>query len=222
MKKLLFFTLSLGMFLGGCDGNDDDPSTCIEPMAPIVTETRAFSDFHDIELNGIGTILLTQGSPQQVSIVTHQNLLPLITTTVVSEELQIDIDGCINGNIDQLDFVITIPDIEHLELNGVGNISSENNLDLDKLEITIAGVGNAQLMGSSDTLEIVSSGAGNIMAFDLITEVCEIQLSGAGNVEVTALSELDVDISGAGNVSYKGNPVIDVNITGTGNLIDAN
>ncbi|MDH3709202.1 MAG: DUF2807 domain-containing protein [Cyclobacteriaceae bacterium] len=222
MKKLLYFLPWVAVGLISCDGDDEVPSNCIEPMGAIVTETRTVSDFEDISLTGIGNIFLTQGAPQQLSVVTHDNLLSMITTNVVNEELQIDLVGCIDGNITQLDYVITIPDIEHLEINGVGNITGQNDFDLDKLEISLDGVGNVIVSGSSDTLEIVSSGVGNIMAFDLISQICEVDLIGAGNIEVTAESELDVNISGSGNVAYKGNPAIDVNITGSGNLIDAN
>lgn len=65
------------------------------------------------------------------------------------------------------------------------------------------------------------SGAGNILAFDLISETTIISLSGTGKAEVYVDQLLDVTITGAGSVYYKGKPTIIQNITGSGSLIDA-
>ena len=224
MHKLFLSGLCASVLLiyGCSDSDSNNSNNCIEPTGVITTEVRSVAAFHSIELEGIGNILLTQGSPQQLSIITHQNLLSLIETTVTNEELHIDLDGCIQGMINQFDILITMPDIEKLELQGVGNIVGQNDFNLDTLEVELDGVGEVTMSGTVDYLEITSSGVGNVMAFDLISQACEVTVLGVGNVEVTAEVELDVTISGAGNVFYKGDPSIDANISGEGNLINAN
>ena len=221
MRTTHLYILIILLFTA-CLDDDDLNNGCIDANGPVLTEERTLSTFKSIELEGIGNILVTQGAPQSVQIVTNQNILSLIETRVVNEELQIDLEPCVNGPLDQLDFLITIPDIEKLELNGVGNIIGQNDFDVDELELELVGVGEVMVSGTADILEVNSSGVGNVMAFDLIAETVEVFLSGAGNVEVTAQVDLDVTISGSGNVSYKGDPSIDANISGSGNLIDAN
>jgi len=70
--------------------------------------------------------------------------------------------------------------------------------------------------------ESVHSGAGNLNAFELISEETTVNLSGAGKAEVYANQLLNVTITGAGSVYYKGHPAIAKTITGSGNLIDSN
>ena len=199
---------------------DDD--VCITATGGIVSETREVSSFHSIDLDGVGNILLTQGSPQELRIETHQSILSKLTTVVNNEELQIELRDCIEGSIDKLDIHITIPDIERLEIAGVANIFGQNTFDLDDLELVIEGVGGITMFGTTDRLEINSSGVGNVQVFQLVSNSCEVNLQGAGNVDVTAEQELNVVISGSGNVSFRGTPTINSNISGSGMLIDAN
>jgi hypothetical protein len=90
------------------------------------------------------------------------------------------------------------------------------------LNSTLSGAGNIVLVGKVGTYQITHSGAGNILAFDLISETTIISLSGTGKAEVYVDQLLDVTITGAGSVYYKGKPTIIQNITGSGSLIDAN
>ena len=217
-----FITL-LGLFLfSSCTTDSDDD--CLDSLGPIVTEIRDVDDFHSIVLKGIGNIFLTQGSTKSLSIETNEELLIRLETTVSNETLTVDLSekDCIIRDIDKLDIFITIPNIESLSVGGVGNITAQNDFDLESLNISLDGVGNATLRGKTDFLETSSSGVGNIHAFDMTAEKCNIVITGVGNVEVTVTSELDVNINGSGNVFYKGNPTVTVDISGSGNVRDSN
>lgn len=217
----LFFLAGGMLLITSCD-DDDNGNNCASTTGPVVTETRTLSEFNSISFEGVGNILLTQGSPQSVLIETHQDILEIIETEVKNEELKIEMRRCIDGTADKIDFHITIPEIKTLNLDGVGNIIAQNNLNLDDLDIDLMGVGNIILKGATDNLNVNSSGVGNILAFDLVAKSCEVRLTGVGNVQVNVTDELDVTISGSGNVSYRGNPTISADITGAGSLNDAN
>lgn len=214
----LLFALIL---LTSCS-DDDDINSCVEATGPITSEIRVVDSFHSVSLQGVGNILLTQGPTQSLRIETHEGVLNNLKTTVVNEVLQIDFESCLQGEINQLDIFITIPEIRRLELDGVGTITAQNNFDLDNLSLGLRGVGDITINGTTDLLEINSLGVGNVHAFEMISDMCNIVLSGVGNVEVTVNSELDVVISGAGNVFYRGDPTITTDIAGSGNLINAN
>ena len=224
MKNIFYALIILSVaILASCDEdgglNNDD---CLESLGTVVSEERELADFSAISLSGVANINLTQGSPQQVTVVTHEELIDAIETTVSNDQLAIEMEFCSNEDIDQLDINITIPDISALSISGIGNITSTNDINVDDLDLVITGVGGMDLQGAVDNLDIVSQGVGSISAFDLVSNNCDITLSGTGNVEVTVNTQLDVVISGAGNVLYRGNPNIDSNITGVGNLVDAN
>jgi len=220
MRKLRVLMLIFPLIFSFCA--DDDGDGCIMISGPIINESRTVSEFHSVSLKGVGNILLTQGTPQSLTIETHQSVLNSLKTEVSNEKLSIELNDCITGSLDKFDIHITIPNIEKLELSGVGNILGQNNFDLNKLEIEIEGVGEVTVMGTAGRLEISTSGVGNVQAFDLISNTCEVNLTGAGNVEVHAELELEANISGAGNIYYKGFPTIDANISGSGTLINAN
>ncbi len=219
MHRFNYLLLALfTVFISSC--GDDDACTLV--TGGIINETREVPSFHSVSLDGVGDIYLTQGSPQLVTIETHQSILNRLTTKVNNEELHIELQDCIEGSIDQLDIRITIPDIERLDIAGVANIIGQNAFDLDDLELVIEGVGGISMFGTTDRLKINSSGIGNVQVFQLNSNSCEVNLQGAGNVDVTAQQELNVVISGSGNVSFRGTPTINSNISGSGMLIDAN
>ena len=127
-KQLLFLILIFPLLLTSCA--DDDGDGCIMISGPVINESRTVSEFHSVSLEGVGSILLTQGTPQSLTIETHQSVLNSLKTEVNNEKLNIELDDCISGNLDKLDIHITIPNIEKLELSGVGNIFGQNNFDL--------------------------------------------------------------------------------------------
>lgn len=65
----------------------------------------------------------------------------------------------------------------------------------------------------------VLSGSGSIKSFDLSSQSAGVVLSGSGNVEVNAITDLAVTISGSGNVYYRGNPTINSNVSGSGKVL---
>lgn len=224
MKTNQFF-LYLGLFIGtflfiSC--HVDDPDDCISDLGNVMTEVRDVNDFHSITFDGVGNIYLTQGSTQSLRIEANQGILDILETDVSDNLLSIEFDRCVNDDNFELDIYITIPDIRFLSLNGVGNLTAENAWDLDDLMVDMNGVGNITLQGTVDVLDINSNGVGNVKAFELIAQSCEVTVNGTGNVEVHAVDMLDVTINGAANVLYKGDPTISVSINGAGSLVDSN
>ena len=228
MKALNICTAVLFLLLISCniDGGrnvvfDDN---CIDGTGPLISETRSFSSFHSIENNGVGNILLTQGAQEDVTIQAQANIMQILQTEVIDETLVISFDEgqCVNTITEPITFTVSIPEIRSLSLDGVGDLNTQNDIDLDSLDINLNGVGNFGLTGSSNYLGIDLTGVGNVEAFDLNTLVCDIRISGVGTAEVTVNDTLNVVIIGQGSVFYKGNPEITSDITGNGDVINAN
>ncbi|MCH2043777.1 MAG: DUF2807 domain-containing protein [Saprospiraceae bacterium] len=108
-----------------------------------------------------------------------------------------------------------------VRLSGSGNISMANTSTTTNVNLT--GSGNITLNGTSINLTPFLSGSGNISAYELVADSVTAELSGSGNIEVTANTKLDASITGSGNVYYRGNPTdLSSVILGSGNVIDAN
>ena len=209
-ENILALLLLSGMvWTTSCGGDEDD---CIKGSSTIIAEPRDVDSFHSISAEIVGDILITQGSPQSLQIRTHDNIIGIVETTVVNNELRVTLDGCFE-ELDDFDVIVTIPEIKSITLNGVGNIIGQNNFDTDDLTITTNGVGNVSLSGQTNTLEVTISGVGNVNAFDMMADIGNIVISGSGNVEVTVNETLNVAISGSGNVFYKGDPDVSATIS---------
>ena len=218
----------------------DEALDCEDGMGPVVTRTLSLDNFHSFELQGSSQVILTQGSPQEVKVEGQANIIDLIELDVQSGVWEIEYMECVR-NVDDLKIYITIPEVRNISLSGSGNITTQNIIDSEELEIfifgsgnidanidagnlnaRITGSGNINLAGEAGNSDMTISGSGNIRSFDLLSSVCDVTISGSGDARVFCEDELNVTISGSGNVRYKGTPVIDVNISGSGSLINSN
>jgi len=219
----VFFTIAIipGFTLVMSCGDDDNNSNCLNGSGNTVSETRMVDTFNSVTAAIVGNVFITQGSPQELRIVTHQNVLDELITTVSSGTLEMRFDRC-QDNIATFDVFITMEDIESVIQAGVGNITSQNDWNVDNLAVTLAGVGNMDLSGNVNDLNINLAGVGDVKTYNIPTSTCTVTLVGVGDVEVTVTTTLNVILSGVGDVKYRGSPNVNASITGTGNVIDDN
>jgi len=76
------------------------------------------------------------------------------------------------------------------------------------LDINLSGASDAKISGTAHTVNIKSSGASDVKAFDLVTDICNANVSGASDVRITINSELTASATGASDIKFKGNGVV--------------
>ncbi len=228
MKNSRLFLMFAALLTLSCslDVNNDfpdnfSPNSCLDGQGSIVSETRTLADFHSISSTIFADIHLTQGPKEDVIIEAQQNILGELKTTVVQGELRLTLNRCVDI-IQPVKVLITIPEINNLTLTGVGDFIAKNDFDLTDLNVVLTGVGDFNLQGTTTTMDIMLTGVGNVKAFDLNSDMCDIDITGVGDAEVFVNDELNVTITGTGKVYYKGNPTITTDITGTGSIVDSN
>ncbi len=236
MKKsrsvLGLLILVLAMALSSCG-----PQT-IQGSGFLFTESRDVSGFDQIELEGMGRVILTQGEEESLTIETDDNLLEYIRTNIRGRKLQIKF----KKNIDlvpteSIIFRIHLKDLKSITSSGGVAIES-GRLSLGDLEITLNGaaavnftwltateltivsngVGNIVLAGNVERQEIELNGQGNYTAPDLQSQSTDIYIGGAGNAVLWTEGTLDVEINGNGDVSYFGSPEVNYKDSGFGDL----
>ena len=168
----------------------------------IETMEIELSGFTGINVTGTCNVDFTVADTFSVKMHAQQEVLNVMTFRMVSGMLQIGFDSDYNVNTDkEISATIMAP-----SLNFVG----------------ISGAGDYTLRGSKQAeLDIQITGAGNIKAFNMEVDACNIGISGSGNCEVSVNKSLQVNISGVGNVFYRGNPEITSVISGVGNILAA-
>ncbi len=205
----------------------------------VTKEVRTIAPFDKIQLDGVMSIFLKQDDVESITVESDKNLLPLIEAKVQNNKLIIGTrkDAGIKKST-KMNVYISFKNIDFLEMNGVGNVQSQNQLKLGELRIINSAVGNlnldldcdnftadinsvgsAKFSGKTRNAVIDHNGVGSIKAFDLLVGILRIQSNGVGDSEVNSENEIYIDVNGVGIVSYKGNATVKaLNVNGLGKV----
>jgi len=208
----------------------------------MTSETRQVNDFERVDLSGVGTIYITQGNEETLTIEAENNILTEIESTVRNGTLTIGFGDQNWPDIVQptepIKYYLTLKELTGLNISGAGRVEIDdldttqldinssgagdieiNELIAKDLNVVLSGAGSCKIIGGEVTDQnITISGAGNHKASDLQSQVTNVSVSGMGSVEVWVLDALDVGISGAGNVEYYGSPSVSQDISGAGRV----
>jgi Putative auto-transporter adhesin, head GIN domain len=209
----------------------------------IASETRKVSGINSIEVDYPSAVFIQQGDAESVTVEAEDNLLPQLSTEVVNGRMVIrNTEGDWSDRVNPTEDVeinITVVDVSQVQFSSAGELRVDG-LQLDDLEIAISGICDATLtdldvdrldyllsgLGSSDaegvarTLNLRLSGAGDFDGENLSVQSADVRISGAGSATVWVQNELDVEISGAGTLNYFGDPVVTQQISGAGTVND--
>ena len=245
MKTLKWMTAAvfMSLIMTSCFINIDDDDGffgCTDGDGPIITEELFLDDFDGIRVKSSINVYLTQGDDQKVVVEGKSNLIEILGRDVNGGIWEIDFEDCVR-DVDEFNVYITLPLFKTIQIDGSGDVYSENTLltgDLeleiegsgdidvalqaDDLEVDIEGSGEVKLEGFADDVKYRIDGSGDVNAFDLECQTADVSISGSGDVEVLVIEFLKVRIDGSGTVRYKGDPELDVDIEGSGEVIDAN
>jgi len=112
----------------------------------------------------------------------------------VSGACDVKIDGVIKG------FNLQV------KLSGASSLKGE--VVYNEISFEQSGASDSDIKGSVGVIQIVSSGASDFKGFNLISETCKADASGASDINITVNKDLRVSASGASDVNYRGNAVI--------------
>ena len=209
--KLLFPALALLVLAtAGCDLNR------IRGNGTVKTESRPVTNFTKLDAGGLYEMEWHPGAPS-CSVTTDENLLNHIHTSVVGDQLRVEMEGAI-APTDGIKIAITSPALATAELSGAVEFTAKP-IEGDKFVLQTSGAAKVTLAGKVNRLLADLTGASKLLAADLPANDIELSVTGAGKADVTAANSLRAAITGAGKVTYGGNPKsIDKKITGAGKI----
>lgn len=240
-NKLLLIVLVLALSTLACSVtiNGWGSENRVEGSGNVITEERRVSGIDQIDMAGIGYLVIEFGDEESLTVEAEDNIIEYIDTTVSGQTLNISLEDGFNFQPGEpIRFYLTVVELEKVKVSGLGDvelpeieatefaidISGGGNVDIDQLdvnlfEVDISGVGNLEVDGGTVVRQVVSiSGGGNYKARRLESEDAEVDISGLGNATLRVSDTLDVSIGGGGNVEYYGNPTVDSNVTGLGKI----
>lgn len=238
MKKTIQLGLTMLILLSACRDNKG----VITGNGIHKTEYRKVTGFTGINVKGFpDSVILQQDSFFLVKVEVDENLLPYlmtenkdgILTIYQKENTTISIGG---NNV--IKVFISAPVFRHLETSSPCTIYSKNTLSAaDSVTIKMNGYNGMNLtlsaqdvkadltgdaiiflQGKTKNLAVNASGLANVFLYNLLSDNTKLNLSGAGDIQVSAKSKLDIKLSGSSEVLYRGDPVVTQNISGSGSI----
>ena len=222
MKKMLS-VFAIAATLSTASAQDKKNET-IEGNGKMVTRDITVQSFDALKANGVYELKLMQGDKEAVKIEADENLQELFIVKNEGSQLNIEMKKNISlkGKM-HVKVYVTFRNLKSIDLNTVGNVSTENqlsftdislknksvgNVDLNftanKLDLKNSSIGNVKLQGKVQTAILKNSGVGNLRAGGLVVQSMNIDNSGVGNAEVNAEKELKVNDNMLGRVTNKG------------------
>jgi hypothetical protein len=158
------------------------------------------SAFEGVNVTGSCNVDIQIGEPQSVEFYAQSEVLDVMTYEVNDGILEIGFKHGYSVNTDEeVKAEITIPSVRFIGITGACDYELSGALQ--------------------EVLDINITGVGNVDAYDMPVNQCNIRISGTGNCQVHVNDHLDVVVSGVGNIWYRGNPTVDTEISGVGNVV---
>ena len=202
----------------------------------VVNQSQNVSGFNQVSVDGSGTLIITQGDKESLTIEAEDNIMQYIKTDVSNNVLNIRITNPVVPT-KPIMYYLTVKDLNSISYSGGGKIQSNglntssltiningagegtlSNLNVNALKIIISGAGKLSLSGNANNQDISISGAGDYNAGNLTSKIVTINISGAGKGTVKVSNSLNAVVNGAGQISYIGNPQVTKQVNGAGSI----
>lgn len=231
MKKLVFVVSTLTISL----------TACIREEGKEVVRKIELDSFDQIEIAGSFETHIRQGEKQEIIVIGHQNIIDRLQKDVSDEKWKIKLEaGAYHPNV-ELEFFITLPEIEAVELSGSGEVDIENVTTKNDLDLSISGSGNLvtnEVITVEQNLNVSLRGSGN-MVVQANCENAISSISGSGGIYLEGKSiredliisgsgdygssdfeseNTSVEINGSGSATVFTTKTLDVNINGSGSV----
>ena len=136
------------------------------------TEEREVEDFDRVDFSGSGEVTIRIGQEKSVTVTFDDNLIEMVETKVVDGELIIDVNGSYHSSLG-LDIEIGTPQLVAASTSGVGDVEIHDAQGTD-LRLSISGVGEITGTGQVDNLEVTVSGVGSAELRELKAKHVEV------------------------------------------------
>jgi len=208
----------------------------------IISAERSVSSFIRVHVSVSGMVELIQSDEEKVIIEADENLHEYIEVVNSGRTLYITMDGkwripdfttlkvkvyyrqvftiyngCVNGTLTCANTLTSSQPVEIKIYSDKSN--SKLNINAPAIKLVTACVGDVEIEGSCNTLEVNAKSQGNLYARQLIAKNTILKNYSQGNLEIYADETLTISNYGEGNISYWGNGILrDIKQYGNGEV----
>ncbi len=194
-------------------------------------QKRDVSGFHAIQVSSAIDLTLSQGNEEAVAVsASDTKYLSNIHTEVKDGVLRIwyeNVGRHISFGSKKLRAYVSVKSLDRLDASGASDVTINGNIHSNQLElrlsgasdfkgavetgslrVSISGASDAMVRGTAGSVTIDASGASDFKGFDLVSQTCDLNASGASDIKITCDKELNATASGASDVHIRGQGVI--------------
>ena len=188
----------------------------------IKEESRAVANFSQLTLALPANVTITQGTTESLTISTDDNLLPLMSTRVVNNELLIEGDKNRGFSTKkEIKIRLMVKSLNNIKIKGSGDVHGDQ-LKSDKLDIAIEGSGDVKFNTiRADQFKIGIVGSGDVSIDTVESRLLESNVRGSGDVKFASVKagQVNISVTGSGDVAAAGNAdKVMIEISGSGDV----
>jgi hypothetical protein len=205
----------------------------------ITSEGSAVTGFDELVFRSEGTVIVTTGAAESLTIETDDNLHQYLEASVRSGVLEISTsDGTDIAPSEPPVYRIGMASITSIELAGAGSIdiaSIESDrlaitlsgagdltigaVNLDELDIDLTGVGTVSVSGVADRQKGLVAGVTIYEAANLESRRATIEGAGTGQATIWVTGDLEVTAADTASISYYGSPTVSQTTSSLGTVV---
>ncbi len=202
-----------------------DGLTGVKGNGNVITENRDLtSNFNEITVKQGINLVITQGNSTELTVEADENIIELLITEVVDNNLKIYFKENVN-RADAKNVYLTTDKISKISTSSGALVKSENKLQTNNLELHSSSGSSIKLdISSNDVQSSTSSGANmkiigqsksfygkassgsSINAEQLESIDADVKVSSGANIQIYVSEELTAKASSGGSINYKGSP----------------
>ncbi len=172
-----------------------------------VTETPSITGFTSVSAAMGFRVEITEASTYSVRVTVDDNVVDKLRVTKTGDTLSIALDPGIY-TFTSLRAVVSMPDIEGLELSGGSRGSISGFVGLASLDLELSGGSHVDVEGSASDLTVDASGGSILDLSGFPVNDAEITFSGGSSGTISLDGTLDADVSGGSRLWYIGSPTL--------------
>jgi hypothetical protein len=194
----------------------------IRGSGKVVEDVRQLSGFTSIRVKSSADVEIRQSTRDSVTVVTDDNIAPIIETRVIGQSLEVDTHKSYSTRRG-VRVIVEVKSLNAVYSDASGDVKLQGPFNVDALTITLSGSGDLQASDTvtANNLKVRLRGSGDV-AFDQVNaKVLDLDISGSGDfIARGKVNKQTIAIGGSGDVNAGGleGESVSVTVSGSGDV----
>ena len=217
LVRLVVVAVAAALSAGACVGGLASP-TPVPASSDVKNESRAVPMFSSVTVTGPLNVVLSTGAVQAVAVEAPTNVLPLVTTEVAADELEVNVKAPGFTSAQPVTVRITSPTMSAVALEG----GAHGTMEAMAQSLTVSASGGSVLkgIGAVQQLSLTVLGNSETELGDLTSQTAAIALAGGAKATIHVTKQLTGTADGGSVLTLATAPTAQsVTVTGGARIV---